>query len=125
MLLPFLTAAVDLFARCRRRRIRIASALRGYRSRLGFWAWVGAIFLVFSGIGLWGGGDGHAPSLASVSWPGGALVAPVPLAGAGRLVARSPLLPRRQIRPQEPLARHSAALRAPGIVGAPVAAANP
>ena len=42
MLLPFLAAAVDLFARCRRRRIRIAPALRSYRSRLGFWAWVGA-----------------------------------------------------------------------------------
>ena len=125
MLLPFLTAAVDLFARCRRRRIRIAPALRGYRSRLGFWAWVGAIFLVFSGIGLWGGGDGHAPSLTSVSWPGGALVALVMLAGAGWLVARSRLLPRRQIRPKERLAGHSAALLALGIVGLLVAATNP
>ena len=125
MLLPFLTAAVDLFARCRRRRIRIAPALRGYRSRLGFWAWVGAIFLVFSGIGLWGGGDGHAPSLTSVSWPGGALVALVLLAGAGWLVARSRLLPRRQIRPEERLAGHSAALLALGIVGLLVAATNP
>ena len=125
MLLPFLTAAVDLFARCRRRRIRIAPALRGYRSRLGFWAWVGAIFLVFSGIGLWGGGDGHAPSLTSVSWPGGALVALVLLAGAGWLVARSRLLPRRQIRPQERLGGHSAALLALGIVGLLVAATNP
>ncbi len=54
MLLPFLAAAVDLFARCRRRRIRIAPALRSYRSRLFFWAWVGAIFLVFGGIRLLG-----------------------------------------------------------------------
>src|SRR5205814_692103 len=37
MLLPFLAASVDLFARCRRRRIDIAPALRSYRSRLGFW----------------------------------------------------------------------------------------
>jgi hypothetical protein len=125
MLLPFLTAAVDLFARCRRRRIRIAPALRSYRSRLGFWAWVGAIFLVFSGIGLWGGGDGHAPSLTSVSWPGGALVALVLLAGAGWLVARSRLLPRRPVRPEERLAGHSAALLALGIVGLLVAATNP
>jgi hypothetical protein len=125
MLLPFLAAAVDLFARCRRRRIRIAPALRSYRSRLGFWAWVGAIFLVFSGIGLWGGGDGHAPSLTSVSWPGGALVALVLLAGAGWLVARSRLLPRRPIRPEERLAGHSAALLALGIVGLLVAATNP
>jgi hypothetical protein len=125
MLLPFLAAAVDLFARCRRRRIRIAPALRSYRSRLGFWAWVGAIFLIFSWIGLWGSSDGYAPSLSSVSWPGGALVALVALAGAGWLVARSRLLPRRPLRPEERLAGHSAALLALGVVGLLVAATNP
>jgi hypothetical protein len=125
MLLPFLAAAVDLFARCRRRRIRISPALRSYRSRLGFWAWVGAIFVVFAWIGLWGGDGRHAPSLSSVSWPGGALVALVLLAGAGWLVARSRLLPRRQIRPEERLAGHSAALLALGVVGLLVAATNP
>lgn len=125
MLLPFLAAAVDLFARCRRRRIRIAPALRSYRSRLGFWAWTGAIFLVFRALGLWGGDDGHVPSLNSVSWPGGALVALVLLAGAGWLVARSRLLPRRPIRPEERLAGHSAALLALGVVGLLVAATNP
>jgi hypothetical protein len=125
MLLPFLAAAVDLFARCRRRRIRIAPALRSYRSRLGFWAWIGLIFIVFDAIGLWGGDDGYAPSLTSVSWPGGALVALALLAGAGWLVARSRLLPRRQIRPEERLAGHSAALLALGVVGLLVAAVNP
>ena len=125
MLLPFLAAAVDLFARCRRRRIRIAPALRSYRSRLGFWAWVGAVFLIFGAIGLWGGSDGHAPPLDSVSWPGGALVALVLLAGAGWLVARSRLLPRRPIRPEERLAGHSGALLALGVVGLLVAATNP
>jgi len=125
MLLPFLAAAVDLFARCRRRRIRIAPALRSYRSRLGFWAWVGAVFLVFRAMGLWEGGDGLAPSLASVSWPGGALVALALLAGAGWLVARSRLLPRRPIRPEERLAGHSGALLALGVVGLLVAATNP
>jgi MFS family permease len=124
MLLPFLAAAVDLFARCRRRRIRIAPALRSYRSRLGFWAWVGAVFLFFRAIGLWGGGNGP-PSLTSVSWPGGALLALVLLAGAGWLVARSRLLPRRPIRPEERLAGHSAALLALGVVGLLVAATNP
>jgi MFS family permease len=125
MLLPFLAAAVDLFARCRRRRIRIAPALRSYRSRLGFWAWVGAVFLVFGAFGLWGDANGHAPPLSSVSWPGGALVALVLLAGAGWLVARSRLLPRRPIRPEERLAGHSGALLALGVVGLLVAATNP
>ena len=46
-LLPFLAAAVDLFARCRRRRIPLAPALRALRSRLGFWAWVVGLFELF------------------------------------------------------------------------------
>ena len=125
MLLPFLAAAVDLFARCRRRRVRIAPALRSYRSRLGFWVWVGAVFLVFRAIGLWGGGGGHVPPLTSVAWPGGALLALVLLAGAGWLVARSRLLPRRPIRPEERLAGHSGALLALGVVGLLLAATNP
>lgn len=127
MLLPFLAAAVDLFARCRRRRIRIAPALRSYRSRLGFWAWVGAVFLVFRALDLWGSGgsSGQPPPLDSVSWPSGALIALVFLAGAGWLVARSRLLPRRPIRPEERLAGHSGALLALGIVGLLVAATNP
>ena len=125
MLLPFLASAVDLFARCRRRRIRIAPALRSYRSRLGFWAWVAGVFLVFRALGLWGGDDGHAPPLTSVSWPRGALVALALLAGAGWLVARSRLLPRRPIRPEERLAGHSGALLALGVVGLLLAATNP
>ncbi len=125
MLLPFLAAAVDLFARCRRRRIRIAPALRSYRSRLGFWAWVGAVFLAFGAFGFWGTMDGHAPPLSSVTWPGSALLALVLLAGAGWIVTRARLLPQREIRPEERLAGHSAALLALGVVGLLVAATNP
>jgi hypothetical protein len=125
MLLPFLAAAVDLFARCRRRHIRIAPALRSYRSRLGFWAWVGAVFLVFGAFGFWGTMDRRAPSLSSVTWPGSALLALVLLAGAGWIVARARLLPQRPIRPEERLAGHSAALLALGVVGLLVAATNP
>jgi hypothetical protein len=125
MLLPFLAAAVDLFARCRRRRIRIAPALRSYRSRLAFWAWVGAVFLVFEALGFWGSSDGQTPPLSSVAWPGSALLALVFLAGAGWLVARGRLLPGRPIRPEERLAGHSGALLALGVVGLLVAATNP
>jgi hypothetical protein len=124
-LLPFLAVTVDLFARCRRRRIRIAPALRSYRSRLGFWAWVGGVFLVFGALGFWGGAEGRTPSLNAVAWPGSALLALVFLAGAGWLVARSRLLPRRPIRPEERLAGHSAALLALGVVGLLLAATNP
>ena len=125
MLLPFLAAAVDLFARCRRRRIRIAPAVRSYRSRLYFWIWVGAVFLVFGALGFWGSTDGRAPSLADVSWPGSGLIALVLLSGVGWVVARTRLLPRRPVRPEERLAGHSAALLALGVVGLLVAATNP
>jgi hypothetical protein len=125
MLLPFLAAAVDLFARCRRRRIRVSPALRSYRSRLGFWAWVGAVFLVFGLLGFWGNGGGRPPSLDAVAWPGAALIVFVVLAGIGWIVARSRLLPRREIRQEERLAGHSGALLALGVVGLLVAATNP
>ena len=52
-LLPFLLAAVDLFARCRRRHIPLAPALRSYRSRAGFWLWTAAIFELFALAGVW------------------------------------------------------------------------
>jgi hypothetical protein len=125
MLLPFLAAAVDLFARCRRRHIRIAPALRSYRSRLGFWAWVGALFLVFGALGFWGHRDGRPPSLDNVSWPVGALSVLVILAGLGWIVARSRILPRRAILPEQRLAGHSGALLALGVIGLLVAATNP
>jgi hypothetical protein len=125
MLLPFLAGAVDLFARCRRLRITVAPALRSYRSRLGFWAWTGGLFLVFGAFGFWGRGGGHPPSLDAVTWPGAALVVFVVLAAAGWVVARSRLLPRREIRPEERLAGQSGALLALGVVGLLVAATNP
>jgi peptidase M28-like protein len=125
MLLPFLAAAVDLFARCRRRRIRVAPAVRSYRSRLYFWIWVGALFLVFGALGFWGSTDGSAPPLASVSWPGSGLIALVLLSGVGWIVARTRLLPRRPIQPEERLAGHSGALLALGVVGLLLAATNP
>src|SRR5438128_299589 len=63
MLLPFLAAAVDLFARCRRRRIALAPALRSYRSRLAFWAWFAALFELFALLRVWPGGAARPPEL--------------------------------------------------------------
>jgi Peptidase family M28 len=124
-LLPFIVAAVDLFARCRRRRIRIAPAVRSYRSRLAFWAWVAVLFGVFGLLGAWGHGDGRPPPLGSVSWPSGGLVAVALLAGVGWIVARDRLLPRRTVRPEEILAGHTAALLALSVVGLLVVATDP
>ena len=124
-LLPFIAVAVDLFARCRRRRIPVAPALRSYRSRLGFWLWVGAIFVVFGLLGAWPGGAARPPALDDVRWPAGALIGVAVLAGIGWIVARDRLLPRRPVEPEEELAGHTAALLALSVVGLLLVATNP
>ena len=124
-LLPFLAATVDLFARCRRRRIRVAPALRSYRSRLAFWAWCGGLFAVFAAIGIWPDGDPRPPPLDDVRWPTGGLTALAILAFLGWLVARDRLLPRRPVQVEEELAGHTGALLALGVVALLVVATNP
>ena len=125
MLLPFLAATVDLFARCRRRRIRVAPALRSYRSRLFFWLWCGALFGLFSVLGIWPNGVPRPPSLESIRWPAAGLIGLGVLAALGWLVTRERLMPRRTVRPEEELAGHAAALMALGVVGLLVVATNP
>ena len=97
-LLPFLAVTVDLFARCRRRRIRVAPALRSYRSRLGFWLWCGARLRPLRALRRVGQRRARPPSLSGVHWPAGALLGLAALAGLGWIVARDRLLPRRPVR---------------------------
>jgi hypothetical protein len=127
-LLPFLLATVDLFARCRRRRIPLAPALRSYRSRLAFWLWTGAVFGVLALLGVWGDGAEVPPS------PETAFVGDVPvlalgilasLALAGWFVVRERLLPRRRVTAEEELAGQTAALLALGVVALLTVATNP
>src|SRR2546430_463846 len=97
-LLPFLAAAVDLFARCRRRRIPLAPALRGYRSRLGFWIWVVGLFELFGLLGAWPDGaprpiSPHSP--VAHDWPARALLGLAVLTLLGWFVSRERLIPRR------------------------------
>jgi hypothetical protein len=127
-LLPFLLAAVDLFARCRRRRIPLAPALRSYRSRLAFWLWTGAIFGVLAVLGVWGDGDSRPPS-PDTSFAGDrpllALGVFAALALAGWFVVRERLIPRRPVSAEEELAGHVAALLALGVVALLTVATNP
>jgi hypothetical protein len=124
-LLPFLVATVDLFARCRRRRIDIAPAVRSYRSRLGFWAWCGGLFALFSAAGAWPKGAARPPLLTEVHWPAAALAGLAILAALGWIVARHRLVPRRRVLPEEQLAGHAGALLALGVVALLVVATNP
>jgi Peptidase family M28 len=127
-LLPFLAAAVDLFARCRRRRIPLAPSLRGLRSRLGFWAWVVGLFELFGLLGAWPDGTPRpvAPrSAAATDWPARMLIVLGLLTLSGWLVARERLLPRRRITPEEELAGHTAALLTLGALSLLFVATNP
>jgi hypothetical protein len=127
-LAPFLLAAVDLFARCRRRHIPLAPAFRSYRSRVGFWLWAAAIFELFALIGVWP----SAPAIAlppdvspGTHWPALGLMAFVILSALGWLVVRPRLVPRRPVSPSEEIAGTAAALLALGVVALVVVATNP
>ncbi len=127
-LFPFLAATIDLFARCRRRRVPLGPALRSYRSRLAFWLFAGAVFELFALLGAWPTGVARpvAPETAAGrNWP----VLPLAVIGlislAGWLVARVRLAPRDPVAPPDELAGATAALLALGVVGLLVVATNP
>ncbi len=125
---PFLLAAVDLFARCRRRHIPLTPALRSYRSRFGFWLWVAVLFELFALLGFWP----KAPAVPlpldaapATDWPVVALAGLGILSGLGWLVARARLVPQRQVSATEELAGTTAALLALAVVALLVVATNP
>ena len=127
-LLPFLAAVVDLFARCRRRHIALRPALRSLASRLGVWAWVGALFALFALLGILSRGEARpiAPDTqAAGDWAVAALFALAGLSLLGWLVARPQLVPRRSVTRPEELGGHLAAMLVLGIVALVVAAQNP
>jgi hypothetical protein len=128
MLLPFAVTAVDLFARCRRRRIPVVPGLRAYRSRLGFWLWAGLMFLFLGAVGVWL--DGAARPLnpethAATHWPVLGIVLLACLVLPAWFVSRARLAPRRPATAEEELAGHTAAMLALGVVALLVVATNP
>jgi hypothetical protein len=127
-LLPFLLGAVDLFARCRRRRIPLAPAFRSYRSRAAFWLWIGLVFGLLAVLGAWGEGAARPPS-PDTGFVGDVPLFPlavlVSLGVAGWFVVRERLLPRRPISAEEELAGHVAALLVLAVVALLTVATNP
>jgi len=114
-LIPALVTIVDLFARCRRRRIAFRPALRSFLRRFGFWLVLLLLFWLFAGFGFWPRGDGRPlspDSLAVSSLPLAALVAFGLLTFGAWLISRDRLLPRRETSPEQELAGYSCALLA-------------
>jgi hypothetical protein len=126
-LLPFLVTAIDLFARCRRRHIPLAPALRSFRRRLGFWLFAGLLFAAFSAAGAWPNGPARPLSpetAAATDWPWvplGILTVGVALAW---FVARDRLLPRREVVRKEELAGYTVGLLALAVVALLLVGAN-
>jgi hypothetical protein len=123
-----MVATVDLFARCRRRRIPLAPAVRALRSRIAFWAFVGVLFYAFDLLGAWPEGPPRPPNPSSPSvgdWPVIALLALALLASLGWLVSRHRLVPRVAITAEDELAGQTVALLALAVVALLVVATNP
>jgi hypothetical protein len=127
-LLPFLAAAVDLFALTRRRRIPLTPAILSLRGRLGFWLWIGVTFELLGLLGFWPQTSARPPApqaSAGTDWPVLGLIVLAILSFAGWLVARERLLPRHAATRDEELAGHAVALLALGMTGLLVVAVSP
>jgi hypothetical protein len=126
-LLPFLIGTVDLFARCRRRRIPLVPAARSLRTRFFFWGFAGALLFVAAKLGALPRGEARPlPPESNLYQPSPAVLGLVgSLLLVGWLVTRERLLPRRPARLEETLAGHTVALLALGLVSLLVVATNP
>ncbi len=127
VLVPFLVSVVDLLARCRRRGIPLAPALRSLRSRLLFWLWAGALFYLFGFLDVWPGGTPApvSPSTqAAGHWPRLGLAGYIVLLAVSWLVARDRLVPRRRPGPEEELAGQVGALLLLALVALVASLAN-
>src|SRR3954454_11247101 len=126
-LLPFLVAAIDLFAFLSRRRVRLLPAIRSLQSRVLFWLFVALLFELFGFVGAWPHSSLRAPALtggAGTDWPVVGLLILAGMSTGAWLVARDRLLPRREVDREEELAGHCAALLALALVALVVVALN-
>ncbi|HKG44780.1 MAG TPA: M28 family peptidase [Gaiellaceae bacterium] len=127
-LLPFLFVAVDLFARCRRRHIALAPALRSYRSRAAFWLWAALVFELFALLDVWPAAPAvplPANAAPATNWPVVGLAGLLVVAGLGWIVTRARLVPRRPVTATEELAGATGALLALAVIALLVVATNP
>jgi hypothetical protein len=128
-LLPFLVGTIDLFARCRRRRIRLGGAVRALRARLSYWGFAALVVLAAARLGLYPDAESGRPvplaseEVAGASTVGVALL--LALLAVAWLVGREPLIPRRPATLEEKLAGYTVALLALGLLALLVVATNP
>ncbi|HZQ83033.1 MAG TPA: M28 family peptidase [Gaiellaceae bacterium] len=128
LLIPYAVTVIDLFAHCRRRGIALLPAARSLRSRIALWLFVGVVFYALGLVGAWPSGVARPPNPETPvagDWHMIALIVLALLGGAGWLVTRQRLVPRRAIGADERLAGETAALLGLLVVALLVAATNP
>ncbi len=126
-LIPVLLTTIDLFARLRRRGIRLGPALRSYRSRLLVWCWAGGLAALFTAVGLFPNGAPRpiAPDTDPAQhWPFAAIAGLAALSAAGWFVARVRLIPRAPVERSDELAGHLVAMLALCLVALTLAVTN-
>ena len=126
-LLPFAIGAIDVFARCRRRRLPLLPAVLALRTRLLFWGFAGVLLFAAAKLGAFPEGEPRPlpPAEGLYTPPAAALVAVGVLAAIAWLVAREGLIPRRPASAEQTLAGQTVALLALGLVALVVVATNP
>ncbi len=126
-LLPFMIGTIDLFARCRRRRVRLGPAVRSLRSRLLFWGYAGLLLFVAAKLGAFPEGEPRPlPAERGLYQPSPVVLGLLGLLLlVGWLVVRERLIPRRPARIEETIAGHTVALLALGLTALVVVATNP
>ncbi len=128
LLIPFVVAAVDLFAHCRRRRVALLPAWRSLRTRISCWLFAGVVFYLFGLAGAWPTGARRPPNPslpATGNWPVVALVVFAAVAFIGWVVSRQRLVRRRVVSLEEELAGQTAALIALAVLSLLIVATNP
>lgn len=126
-LAPFLAAVVDLFARCRRRRLALAGAAASLAWRLGFWLVPALLFGLLALLGAWPSGSGRplAPeSMAATHWPLAGLTVLAVGSVVAWLAARERLIPRSETASAEELAGYTVALLALAVLALVVVVTN-
>ena len=115
VLVPFAVALTDLMARLRRWRVPLGPAARSFGRRLAFWLWAGVVFLLFGLAGAWPDGD-PAPinpdSQAAGHWPRLALALYALAVVGSWLVARTRLVRRGPVAPEDEVAGMGVAIAA-------------
>jgi aminopeptidase YwaD len=126
-LLPFGIGAIDLFARCRRRRVRLGPAARSLRHRLLFWGYAGLLLFAAARLGAFPNGEPRPlPTDRGLYQPSPVVLGVLSvLLLVGWLVARERLIPHRPARLEEVIAGHTVALLALGLTALVVVATNP